>query len=218
MCQLLQSKACQSFRPQTLQALAWSLASVTHPGVSCLAPLGSLDEHLVVYEDVGSDWCELLPTARVFVPICTLLGKAWATQSSWRMSPSPSWKLALFHRAVIHNRLLPQIIAHQKLPHGAGYVALDFHPQWGFLAAAQSELLLHPCSYLPHGAQESLPLAQPALTQLGHRLCDSSPAEFLALQLLRRRTEQFCGALQCQNANDAWQRCGAFLKTASRVS
>lgn len=55
MCQLLQSKACQSFRPQTLQALAWSLASVTHPGVSCLAPLGSLDEHLVVYEDVGSD-------------------------------------------------------------------------------------------------------------------------------------------------------------------
>lgn len=60
------------------------------------------------------------------------------------MSPSPSWKLALFHRAVIHNRLLPQIIAHQKLPHGAGYAALDFHPQWGFLAAANLASLLLP--------------------------------------------------------------------------
>lgn len=73
MCQLLQSEACLSFRPQILQALAWSLASVTRPGVSCLAPLGSLDEHLVVYEDVGSDSCELLPAARVFVPICICL-------------------------------------------------------------------------------------------------------------------------------------------------
>lgn len=88
-----------------------------------------------------------------------LLGKAWATQRPLRMSPSPSREFALFHLTFIYNWILPQIITRHKLQHGAGYAAFYFHPQWGFLSAAKFDLLLHPCSYLPHGAQESLPLA-----------------------------------------------------------
>lgn len=80
MCQFLQPKACLSFRPHAPQALAWSLASVIRPGVSGLAPLGSLDEHPAAYEDGGCDSRELLPTARV---ICTNLSACLPSSGVW---------------------------------------------------------------------------------------------------------------------------------------
>lgn len=73
-----------------------------------------------------------------------------------------------------------------KLQDCADYAVICFHLQSGFLVSAKFDLLLRLCSYFPCGEQESLPLAQSVSIQLGLRLYDSFPAEFLALQLFRR--------------------------------